>query len=130
MPRPPDQPFELQVVVHDTVVDDEIRGPGQWTRLETEVTDQVAQLRVPGDVVELGNPGVVANTRLGQLGSPHPSPDPVALLQDDDLGPVTEHAFEQIGAQQSAESTTDDADPFRQPSAFRSLIHRPVGHGC
>jgi len=114
----PDQPLELQVVVHDTIVDDEIWGPGQRTRLETEMTDERAQLRVAGDVVELGDPSFVADARLGQLGGPHPSPDPIALLQDDDLGPLTEHAFEQIRAQQSTESAADDTDPFRQSSAL------------
>ena len=40
------------------------------------------------------------------------------------LGPLTEHAFEQIRAQQSTESAADDTDPFRQSSALHERAPR------
>ena len=49
---PSRQLFELQVVVHNLVVDDKIRGPGQWTRLDAEMAEHYGVAVIPARVAK------------------------------------------------------------------------------
>ena len=108
-----EQSREVPVVAQDAVADHEVRGPREGPRLEPQVSDQPAQLRIAGDVVQLGHPRLVAHAGLGHPGGPHPPAGAVARLPHVYLHAVAEAAFQQVRAQQSAETGADDPDPLR-----------------
>ena len=121
------QPFEGPVVPQDAIVDHEVRRAGEGPRLETQVADQPAQLGIAGYVVQLGDPGLVADARFGNPSRPHPPAGAVLRLPDVYVHLVVEAAFEQVCAQQPAEPRPDDPYasrheyvPFRRPA-----FHRP-----
>jgi len=121
-----EQAREGAVVPQDAVVDHEVRRPGQGPGLQAQVTDQVAELGIAGDVVELRDPRLVARAGLGHPGRPHPPAGAVGRLPHDHLHRVAEAPFEQVRAQQSAEAGPDDPDSLRHATLRSTTVSAPL----